>query len=84
MRCLFRSQELRNLVLISYMEMANEREFNALPHMRKDAMHEHRKNDTKTLYFIFQSQNNPIFKRFKVAKMTKEAWDQLEKTYREK
>jgi len=74
MKTLFASQDLWELVEYGFEEPTNEEEFNSLTQVEKELLKSYRKNDSKSLYFLYQAVHESVFPRITAPKTSKEAW----------
>ena len=77
MRAVFASPDLWKLVEDGLEEPADEQAYNALTQAEKDLLKSNRKNDSKSLFYLYQAVHENIFPRIAAVKRSKDAWDTL-------
>ncbi|XP_074351769.1 uncharacterized protein LOC141690912 [Apium graveolens] len=81
MKVLLGSYDNWDIVESGFIEPADAAAEVALPNAEKTALKESRKKDKKALYTIFQGVDESTFEKISVAKMAKEAWEILQKSF---
>ena len=81
---LFRSQDLWDLVNISYNKVIDSKEFQDYQRSKKIdwKILKKKKRDQKTLYAIFQALDESIYEKISKAEIAKEAWVALQRLYK--